>query len=158
MFIYNLAFLKRKEQILMLNRNKSPWMGRWNGVGGKINSNETLNASMIREIYEETGLKINEKDLINKGYVTWNTNINTISGLHLFLVNLADDLEYETPISTHEGILDFKDIKWISDLNNKGICDNIPYFINDVINSDNRYNHKCTFDKDILISVTKEKL
>lgn len=35
LFKYNVCFLKSEDRILMLNREKAPIMGVWNGVGGK---------------------------------------------------------------------------------------------------------------------------
>lgn len=156
MFKYTLAFIKRKDEILMLNRNKSPWMGSWNGVGGKVNENETAINCIIREVYEETGINVNKEDVIDKGYVTWNSNEEYNNGLHVYLINLDDNFIYVTPRKVLEGILDWKKIDWISDFENYGVCDNIPYFINDVIFNKNRYNHKCIFDDKILIEVKKD--
>lgn len=36
MYQYTLCFIERGDAILLLNRQKAPWMGCWNGVGGKI--------------------------------------------------------------------------------------------------------------------------
>lgn len=30
---YTICFIKRGDEILLLNREKSSWMGSWNGVG-----------------------------------------------------------------------------------------------------------------------------
>jgi ADP-ribose pyrophosphatase YjhB (NUDIX family) len=43
-FQYNVCFLKSDDRILMLNREKPPIMGVWNGVGGKI---ETIDSELI---------------------------------------------------------------------------------------------------------------
>ncbi len=36
MYKHTLCFIKRNEEILMLNRKYDPVKGLWNGVGGKI--------------------------------------------------------------------------------------------------------------------------
>ena len=36
MYKHTLCFIKRNEEILMLNREHDPVKGLWNGVGGKI--------------------------------------------------------------------------------------------------------------------------
>ena len=41
MYKYTLGFIIKNNEVLLLNRNKSPWMGAWNGVGGKIETGET---------------------------------------------------------------------------------------------------------------------
>lgn len=52
MYKYTLCFIQRADEILLLNRQKSPWMGSWNGVGGKIEPGESLIESIKREIKE----------------------------------------------------------------------------------------------------------
>lgn len=153
-FKYTLAFIKRDDELLMLNRNFAPWMGSWNGVGGKRKDNEAAIDAIIREIKEETNLTINKGQIIDKGIVTWNSYDENGTGLHVYLVNLDNDFFYQTPIPTNEGILDWKKISWVANYNNYGVCDNIPYFINYVINDEKRYNHQCVFNNNVLISVT----
>ncbi|KAA0773844.1 MULTISPECIES: NUDIX domain-containing protein [Bacillus cereus group] len=41
MYKHTLCFIKRNEEILMLNREYDPVKGLWNGVGGKIEKGET---------------------------------------------------------------------------------------------------------------------
>ena len=53
MYKYTLCFIKNKNQLLMINRNKSPWMGCWNGLGGKIEDGEKPDQCIKREIMEE---------------------------------------------------------------------------------------------------------
>lgn len=155
MYKYTLAFIKRANKVLMLNRNRSPWMGSWNGVGGKIELNETPIDSLIREVLEETGLIVTKANILFKGSVTWNESISSRQGLLLYLINVPDSLKYQTPKVTDEGILDWKDISWISNFDNYGVCDNIPYFINDVLNNDELFEHYCYFDDKILKEVIK---
>ncbi len=49
MYKYTICFIKKGKKILLLNRNKKPNMGMWNGVGGKIEDNETPYEGIIRE-------------------------------------------------------------------------------------------------------------
>ena len=42
--------------------------GKWNNPGGKLQKDETLRDCVIREVYEETGLIVN--DLINHGVLS----------------------------------------------------------------------------------------
>jgi len=157
-FIYNLVFIKQNNQILMINRNKSPWMGMWNGLGGKLKNNETLNQSVIREIKEETNLLFKEDEIEYKGIVTWNDEFKTITnGLYLFLFNLDSSILYETPIITNEGVITWKDISWVLEKDNIGVSYNIPYFLENVLNDKKIYHYHCVFDKYNLLKVeTKE--
>lgn len=155
---YTLAFLVKQDKVLLLNRNKSPWMGAWNGVGGKIHMNETPLACIVREIAEETGLLVKPEDVMPKGVVTWDSFDAQGSGLYMFVVYLADDTEYHTPRVVDEGILDWKSIAWASDMNNQGIARNIPYFLPTVLEDEAQYEFACAFEGDILKTVKKVKL
>ena len=53
MAIVTLCFVKKDDKILMINRNKSPFMGMWNALGGHKEENESALECAIREIYEE---------------------------------------------------------------------------------------------------------
>ena len=158
MYTYTLGFIKRKDEILLVNREKNPWKGSWNGVGGKLNINENISDCMLREILEETGIEVLQSQMIDKGYLTWNSFDAMGQGLHIFLITLPDDFQFITPLATKEGILDWKKIEWINDFENYGVADNIPYFLPTVLNELDRYHYHCTFTNKVLISVTKEKL
>ena len=58
MYKYTICFIRKGNKILLLNRNKKPNMGMWNGVGGKIEDNETPYEGIIRETLEETGIDL----------------------------------------------------------------------------------------------------
>ena len=56
----------------MIYRNKKPndmHEGKWNGLGGKFEPGETPEACAIREIYEESGLRVDEPEL--RGFLTF---------------------------------------------------------------------------------------
>lgn len=158
MYRYTLAFLIKKDHVLLLNRNKSPWMGAWNGVGGKIEKNETPRDCIIREIKEETGITVDEKQVQAKGTVTWDEFDAQGRGLYLFVVKLPDDFNYPTPKVVDEGILDWKTIHWASDKNNQGIARNIPYFLPSMMQESTNYEFYCSFIGDQLQKVEKIKL
>ncbi len=158
-YLYTLAFIKKGEKILMVNRQKNPWQGMWNGVGGKRNQGESPLTCIMREIQEETGITVNKNQVFFKGICTWNDQFKSrSSGLYIFLVEVSDDLEYVTPRSTPEGILDWKTIDWISSFDNLGVAYNIPYFIHNVINESNCYKYECTFNGNILEEVKESEI
>ncbi|MGB1097430.1 MAG: NUDIX domain-containing protein, partial [Acholeplasmataceae bacterium] len=73
MYTYTLVFINIASHIVMINRNKAPWMGMWNGLGGKIQEDETPKQSIKREIQEELGVHISLHDILERGILTWNT-------------------------------------------------------------------------------------
>jgi 8-oxo-dGTP diphosphatase len=155
MYSYTLGFIKRNDEILLINREKNPWKGCWNGLGGKIEQDETPKESMIREIEEETGIQLDPLTVIYKGYLTWNVFDANGEGLYIFLVELDSAYTFDTPLKLREGILDWKKIDWINDFENYGVADNIPYFLPFVLNEDKLYHYHCTFEGRELKSVTK---
>lgn len=159
MFKYNICFLKQNDQILLLNREKPSWMGRWNGVGGKIEENESPRESALREIKEETGIVLDSIDF--KGIVTWIVDGKLTGGMYAYFAELPSDFIYETPIKTPEGILDWKSLEWIMHPENNGIADIIPKSIHRFIDDANCYEHRCFYENDkwthdILIELNKD--
>lgn len=57
--------------ILVQDRKKKDWPGI-NFPGGHVEPNETILQSAKRELLEETGLIVEEKDLEECGYYEWN--------------------------------------------------------------------------------------
>ena len=53
----NMCLIYKGEEILVLDRKKKDWPGL-TFPGGHVEKNENLNASVIREVKEETGLTI----------------------------------------------------------------------------------------------------
>jgi 8-oxo-dGTP diphosphatase len=151
--IYTLGFIRYKDEMLLINRVKQPWKGCWNGVGGKIESNEAIYEAILREVKEETGIELTKQDIYYKGKMTWEPNDGSF--LYIFLMDVNEKIK--TPIVTNEGILDWRKIDWIVDQNNLGVAHNIPYFLPDVL-SDTLYDYHCIFEGNQLIAVNKQKV
>lgn len=49
-----------EKQVLLIQRKKDPYKGSWALPGGFLEKKENLEAGAIRELEEETGLKVNE--------------------------------------------------------------------------------------------------
>lgn len=141
---YTICFIRRGDSILLLNRESAPWMGMWNGVGGKIEKNETPQDCILREIAEETGLKVSEAAY--KGMVTWQAaDGGHAGGMYAFIVEIPYTITYETPIKRAEGILDWKKLDWILDRDNTGIA-NLKYFLPLLLNDPDQYRHHFIYD------------
>lgn len=54
----SLCYIFHNDQVLLLKRNRVPHIGLWSPPGGKMEHGETPQECCIREIYEETGLTI----------------------------------------------------------------------------------------------------
>ena len=66
MQLATLCYVRRGSQTLMLQRNKKVndiHAGKWNGLGGKFEAGETPEDCVIREVFEESGLRIERPQL-----------------------------------------------------------------------------------------------
>jgi 8-oxo-dGTP diphosphatase len=72
MKLATLCYVRREGQTLMVHRVKKVndmHHGKWNGLGGKLNPGETPEECAQREIYEESGLSVQNPKL--KGILTF---------------------------------------------------------------------------------------
>lgn len=58
------AVIKMNEKILLVRRRREPFRGFWALPGGFVECGETVEKAVIREIEEETGLKMIVKDIL----------------------------------------------------------------------------------------------
>ncbi|RKN84914.1 NUDIX hydrolase [Paenibacillus ginsengarvi] len=143
MYKYTLCFIRRNNELLLLNRLKRPNMGRWNGIGGKFEPGETPFECVVRETREETGIVLDQAKLA--GTVTWITN-KTTSGMYVFIADVPASFVFETPVKVDEGILDWKRLDWILHPDNGGMADNVAQFLPTMLSGD-LYDHRYTFDE-----------
>lgn len=123
-----LCFVIYKDKLLMINRVKPPFMGRWNAVGGHLNDGETIEACAMREIKEESGITVEEVKLISE--FTWNYD-DEIG--YAYLATLSYDFDISAfPKKTDEGVVDFCDIDWVLDERNDGVIDDLRVFLSDI--------------------------
>ncbi len=72
MKLATLCYVMDGDKTLMLYRNKKEndyHEGKWNGLGGKLEQGETPEECAIREVYEESGLKVSDPEM--KGLITF---------------------------------------------------------------------------------------
>ncbi len=127
----------------MLNRNKSPNKGLWNGVGGKLEPGESPEQSVIREVQEETGYCITSPRY--GGIVRWEVDGKEVGGMHVFFVYLTEQNGYPTPVKMDEGILDWKELSWVVDEDNQGAVSNIRYFLPEMLGNEDPCDFLCIY-------------
>ncbi|HTG68350.1 MAG TPA: NUDIX domain-containing protein [Candidatus Udaeobacter sp.] len=151
MLKFNICFIKRGDEILLLNREKASWMGCWNGIGGKLEPQEMPREAMMREMEEETGIK--EYSLHFKGLVTWSGDDFDFGGMYAYVAEVPESFAYAAPIKTEEGLLDWKKIDWIMNDNNVGIVTNIPKTLPWMLYETNCFDHHCVYVKGQLLKI-----
>lgn len=57
--VATLCYILDGNKLLLKKASRGISKGKWNGPGGKIDVNEAPEKNVIREVFEETGLKIN---------------------------------------------------------------------------------------------------
>lgn len=151
MLTYTLCFIKQESRLLLLNREFGPWMGCWNGIGGKIEKGEHPRASALREIKEEASIE--HVGVAFKGILTWSTKEGAeFGGLYLYDAELPADVPYITPVLTDEGILDWKEIGWIMHEANMGVAANLPYLLTHMLHPKSCSHIHGFFDGNRLVS------
>ena len=72
-----LVFLLRGKEVLLAIKTDKIGAGKWNGYGGGPEAGETILDAAVRELEEESGLKVKPENLEKKAIVNFhNTKIN----------------------------------------------------------------------------------
>lgn len=155
MLKYTICFIQKGREILLLNRVKEPSMGMWNGVGGKIEKNETAVEGIIREVLEETGIVLSEVQYA--GNVIFK-DIEGEDGMYVYLAQIPANADIQTPQSTDEGILDWKEIDWILDSSNQGVVGNLKYYLPIILDGKHNLEHTFMYNKHSIINYSARPL
>ncbi|MGR9115371.1 MAG: NUDIX hydrolase [Gammaproteobacteria bacterium] len=96
----------RRQEVLMIRRNKPPALGLWSVPGGKVEPGESFTAACQREINEETGLDTQPLALVA-------VVERRIEGFHYIVIDFLARLvsnENVAPIAR----TDVSDVRWVS--------------------------------------------
>lgn len=106
MILSTICYIEKDNKYLMLHRTKKENdinKGKWIGIGGKFEKDESPEECIIREVKEETGLILNEYKL--RGIVTYNSTNWETEYTFLFTSN---SFTGNLNLDCNEG-----DLKWI---------------------------------------------
>ena len=104
---------------LLINRQKPPYRGVWNGLGGKVEPGETALAGMQRELAEECGLHLPQAAFTAGGLVHWYVD-GSLRG-ELYLYTAKTDRPFAQPLATREGIVAAMARAWLLAPDNLGL-------------------------------------
>lgn len=129
-FVVIMLFTKDYKKVLLVKRNKKPYKGCWNGIGGKVEANETEIEAAIRECFEETKIKLESpKLLVTYKYPESNPeNSGTI-------LNVIYDFIDETKVEdNYEGTYEWKPIEFVMDSESREIAgySNLCQFVKEI--------------------------
>lgn len=140
-----LCYIEKDNKYLMLHRTKKENdlnEGKWIGVGGKFEKDETPEECLLREVQEETGLTLTKYRL--RAVITFILNEWGTEYMYLFTSN-----EFSGEISEcDEGELKWVDKKDILKLN---IWDGDKIFLKKLIEEDNFFTLKVVYNGDTLV-------
>lgn len=140
-----MCYIENEEnQYLMLYRCKKENdlnEGKWLGIGGHIENDESPEEAIFRETLEETGLRL--KSINKRGVITF------INNDYEELIHLYTSNDYEgSIIECNEG-----DLHWINknDIFNLSLWEGDKLFLNKLINNDEYFEMKLHYDNDIFL-------
>lgn len=130
---YTICFCRRGNLVLMIYRENEPNKNLWNGLGGKIELEESPLTSVKREMIEEADIDLDQaRNIHYAGIVTWNQEgaEGKSLGMYAFMVDFPDNWPiWKGDKVTPEGALSWKSAEWACDLYNTGVVENIPHFL-----------------------------
>ncbi|MBM3193137.1 MAG: 8-oxo-dGTP diphosphatase [Chlamydiae bacterium] len=138
--IGTLGFVLSKDhkKVLLVHRNKRKsdhQLGKYNGLGGKLETHEDVLQGMKREILEEAGIDCT--DIVLRGTVNW-PGFGPNGEHWLGFVFLIKEFSGTPFTSNHEG-----DLVWVDvlDISNLSMWEGDKYFIPLVLDADPRPFH-----------------
>ena len=101
MYMTTLCFLVQGEPIhqIILGKKKTGFgVGKYNGFGGKVEPGESVEQAAVREVYEEAGVRILEKDLTFVGELAFifPNQPEVDHNVRIFLVKTWEGVPQET--------------------------------------------------------------
>ncbi len=130
-YVLLLLFTKDYKKILLIKRKKKPFKDLYNGIGGKIENNETAQEATIRECYEESKIQIENPKLLVTCKYPISVNSDEEKEMHV-LYDFADEVEVK---ETYEGTFEWKNIEFALDFYNKEIAglSNLAQFVKEIL-------------------------
>lgn len=106
-----IVYNKEEDKILMCKREKEPYKGKFNLVGGKVEENETELQGAYRELQEETGITQKEivlTHIMNFQYQMSNMELEVYAGKLKKEVNLVEEVNKLYWIDKKENFFDLQ--------------------------------------------------
>ena len=111
-----LCYIVQDHSVLMLQRNRKkndPNEGKWIGIGGHLEKNESPEDCARREVFEESGIVMNSEKL--RGIVSFISGRDVTDIMMLY--TSEDFIEPEGEYECNEGVLKWVEKEKISELN-----------------------------------------
>lgn len=150
---FTLIFCLYQDEVLMLLRQKPPHKGCWNGLGGKIESGETAEVAMRRELFEEAQLTVKDEEVRYMGVVSWQQatpEAGPDGAMHCFTVRIADRSRVTAVQAKGEGRLAWHPLASVCDPENPRVVSNIHVFLPAMLASPTPLQFHCIYQEEVL--------
>lgn len=123
-----LVFITRGDEVLLIKGapHKRVWANRYNGIGGHVERGEDALTAAHRELFEETGLKV--QCLTLRGVICVDTGQETGIGIYVFQGEYSEG----ELIESHEGKLEWVREAQLKDL---PVVEDIPTLLTKILHS-----------------------
>lgn len=140
-----LCYIEKDNKYLMLHRNKKEKdlnAQKWIGVGGKFEAGETPEECLVREVYEETGLRLTKYIFV--GIVRFESDEYEAEDMYLYKgTDFTGEIKYDCP----EGTLKWVETSKVLDL---PTWEGDRYFLKPLIEGKTNLRMKVRYEKDKL--------
>ena len=158
-----LCYIEKDNKYLMLHRVKKDHdqsHGKWLGIGGKFEDKESPDECLLREVYEETGLKLTSYRL--RGIVSFISDIYETEYMFLYTADEFEGSLFEeadgtlTPLiegrrtPCNEGILKWVDIDRVPELE---LWEGDRVFLKKLEDENDFFTLKLVYEGDTLVRV-----
>jgi 8-oxo-dGTP diphosphatase len=152
---YTICFCCYGELVLMLYRYRPPNQFQWNGLGGKLQEDETPQACVQREVLEEADIDLQMAHRLRfAGIVTWDLEAGSTSpssGMYAFIADFQQaSVTWEGDRVMPEGLLCWKPLQWVCDPGNTAVVSNIPHFLPCMLSQDIPFEYYCDYPNGLL--------
>ena len=150
-----LCYIEHHDCYLMMHRiskKNDINQGKWIGVGGHFEANESPEDCLIREVQEETGLTLTHYRL--RGIITFISNNWGCEYMHLYTADgFEGSPDPEQMAACNEGIL-----KWIpkSEIYDLNLWEGDRIFLKLLMETDNFFSLKLEYDGDDLVHTSSQ--
>lgn len=145
MRLSTLCYIENDNKYLMLHRTKKdidPNKGKWIGVGGGFEDNESPDECLLREVFEETGLTLTNYRL--RGIVTFISNKWDTDYMFLYTANSYEGILTEC----NEG-----ELMWIdkSEIMNLNLWEGDKIFLKLLLEDSDYFDLKLVYNDETLV-------
>jgi len=126
-YVLGLMFSEGFQKVALIKKKRPLWQeNRLNGIGGEIKNGESIHQAMVREFFEETGVKTKENDW---GHFSDMYGVKVIEGTAItWLVSILASVSDLSFLEEKEEVV-VVDVNTISPLRNKDMIENLPSII-----------------------------